>query len=102
MGGGKRSDGGKFCERRRVHGAVGGARKHHVDLARLEQATGVQHSGHGRRTSGIHGVIWPLQVQEIGDPAGDHVGKFARHRVLVHPRRAFQKSLGERIVGLGR
>ena len=43
----------------------------------------------------------PLQVEEIGDPPGDHVGKFARHRVLDHPRRAASRRASGEIFIVG-
>ena len=66
-----RAEFGKGC---RIHCAICCTSKHNIDLTCLKQTARVQNSGHRGCTSSIHGMIWPLQIQEICHSTRHHIG----------------------------
>ena len=63
----ERPDGGKFRKGGRVHGSVGSACKHDIDLSCLQQAARIQNGGHRRGACSVHGMIGALQIQQVGN-----------------------------------
>ena len=87
----------EFGKGGRVHRPVRSTGEHDVDLSGLEKTARIQDSSHRRSAGRIHGVVWALQVKQVGHSTGNDVGQFSGHRVFIDSRGAFRHRLGKRL-----
>ena len=87
----------EFGKGGRVHRPIRSTGEHDVDLSSLEKTARIQDSSHRRSAGRIHGVVWALQVEQVGHSTRNDVGQFSGHRVFIDSRRAFRHRLGERL-----
>ncbi len=76
------TDLGELHEGGSAHVAVHASGEGHVEVV-LEQAVdGRSHGRHRRGTCGIGHEVRAVEIEQVGDPAGQAVAELARHRVL--------------------
>ena len=66
----------------RRHHFIGPARYRHVEFACPQAHHRVVQRGQGGGAGRVHGHIGSVEIENIGYPAGRHVGQFARHSVF--------------------
>ncbi len=65
-----------------AHHLVGAAGHGHVELAGPQAQHRVVERGHGGGAGRVHRHVGAVEVENVGDAAGRHVGQLAGHRVL--------------------
>ena len=94
-GGREGADLAELHEARRPHVAVDATSDGGVERVVDEPGDGGVDGGEGRCAGGVDHEVRPVQVEQVGDPAGHAVAELARHRVLGDLRIAAAEHLAE-------
>jgi hypothetical protein len=81
-GGRERADLAELGVGRGAHVGVDAAGDHGIEVVFLEPLDGGVERRHRRGTGGVADEVGTVEVEQVGDPAGDDVGQLAGHGVL--------------------